>query len=187
MKPDPRMAVHKSGGSGCVSSPMQMWSTKCFFGHLRSDVWSCGGRALEIWGNTDIVLHADHEPSTCRAAAAVQEHRTLSRHGLPHLHQSQGPVEACIGVYRGTCGANKPHLLQEACLSWLVRHVVWLMTRYNAGADGMSRYRRLCGKPYSGSICMFGELTCGKLQGRPSCRAESGWEFGTWLGKAGTD
>ena len=54
--------------------------------------------------DTDVVLHADGEPATkslVRATANARVHRTLPRHGPPHSHQSQAPVEACIQVYRG--------------------------------------------------------------------------------------
>ena len=61
-------------------------------------------QTLETWGHTDVVLHADGEPSTkslVRSVSNARVHRTLPRHGPPHSHQSQGPVEACIQVYRG--------------------------------------------------------------------------------------
>ena len=58
-------------------------------------------QTLETWGHTDVVLHADGEPATKSLVANARVHRTLPRHGPPHSHQSQGPVEACIQVYRG--------------------------------------------------------------------------------------
>ena len=67
-------------------------------------------QTLETWGHTDVVLHADGEPATkslLRSVANARVHRTLPRHGPPHSHQSQGPVEACIQVYRGIFVANK--------------------------------------------------------------------------------
>ena len=56
------------------------------------------------------MLHSDGEPATkslVRSVANARVHRTLPRHGPPHSHQSQGPVEACIQVYRGIFVANK--------------------------------------------------------------------------------
>ena len=56
------------------------------------------------------------------------------------------------------------------------------MTRYNTGRDGSSRFRRIFGKPYDGSICKFGEQVHYKLSGRPSSRVEPRWELGAWVG-----
>ena len=67
--------------------------------------------------------------------------------------------------------------------TWLARHVGWLITRYNTGIDGLTPYRRLYGKAYSGSICRFGEWVHHKRAGRPSSRVEARWDLGVWLGK----
>ena len=152
-------------------------------------------QTLETWGHTDVVLHADGEPATkslVRSVANARVHRTLPRHGPPHSHQSQGPVEACIQVYRGIFVANKLALeagigcrllLKHPAVVWLVRHVAWLITRYNTGRDGCSPFRRIVGKPYNGSICKFGEQVHYKLSGHPSSRVEPRWELGAWVGK----
>ena len=63
-------------------------------------------------------------------------------------------------------------LLKHLAIVWLVRHVAWLMTRYNTGRDGCSFSRRIFGKPYDGSIYKFGEQVHYKLSGRPSSRLE---------------
>ena len=118
-------------------------------------------QSLETCGHTDMVLHADGEPSTkspVRAIANARVHRTLPRHGPPHSHRSQGPVEACIQVYRGLFVANMLGLeagigyrlsLKHPAIPCLVRHVGWLMTKYNTGRDGCSPYK-IFGKPYEG-------------------------------------
>ena len=129
-------------------------------------------QTLETWGHT-VVLHADGEPaakSLVRSVANARDHRTLPRHGPPHSHQSQGPVEACIQVYRES-------------LWRLIRHVAWLITSYNTGRDGCSLFRRIFGKPFYGSICKFGERVHYKLSGPPSSRVEPRWELGAWVGK----
>ena len=152
-------------------------------------------QTLETWGHTDVVLHADGEPATkslVRSVANARVHRTLPRHGPPHSHQSQGPVEACIQVYRGIFVANKLALeagigcrllLKHPAIVWLIRHAAWLITRYNTGRDGCSPFRRIFGKPYNGSICKFGEQVHYKLSGHPSSRVEPRWELGAWVGK----
>ena len=152
-------------------------------------------QTLETWGHTDVVLHADGEPVTkslVRSIANARVQRTLPRHGPPYSHQSQGPVEACIQVYRGIFVTNKLALetgigcrlsLKHPAIVWQVRHVAWLITRYNTGRDGCSPYRRIFGKSYDGSICKFGEQVHYKLRGHPSSRVEPRWELGAWVGK----
>ena len=65
----------------------------------------------------------------------------------------------------------------------VIRHVAWLITRYNTGRDGCSPFRRIFGKPYNGSICKIGEQVHYKLSGHPSSRVEPRWELGAWVGK----
>ena len=76
-------------------------------------------------------------------------------------------------------------LLKHPAIVWLVRHVAWLITRYNTGRDGCSPYRRMFGKSYDGSICKFGEQVNYKLSGHPSSRVEPRWELGACVGKTG--
>ena len=137
----------------------------------------------ETWRHTDVVLHAVGEPATkslVRAIANARVHRTLPRHGPPYSHQIQGPVYACIQVFRGIFVANKLALeagigcrllLKHPVIVWLTRHVAWPMTRYNTGRDGCSPFRKIFGNSCDGSICKFGEQVHCKLSGRPSSRA----------------
>ena len=68
-------------------------------------------------------------------------------------------------------------LLKHPAIVWLIRHVAWLMTRYNIGRDGWSPFRRIFGRPCDGSICKFGGQVHYKLSGRTSR------ELGAWVGK----
>ena len=72
-------------------------------------------------------------------------------------------------------------LLKHPAVVWLIRHVAWLITRYNTGRDGCSPFRRIFGKPYNGSICKFGEQVHYKLSGHPSSRVEPRCELGAWV------
>ena len=74
-------------------------------------------------------------------------------------------------------------LLKHPAIVWLVRHVAWLITRYNTGRDGCSPFRRIFGKSYDGGICKFGGQVHYKLSGHPSSRVEPRWELGAWVGK----
>ena len=96
-------------------------------------------QTLETWGHIDVVLHADDESATkslVRAIANARVHRTLPGHGPLCSQQSQGPVEACIQVYREIFVAIKQALeagigcrllLKHPAIVWLVCHVAWLM------------------------------------------------------------
>ena len=74
-------------------------------------------------------------------------------------------------------------LLKHHVIVWLIRHVAWLMTRYNTGRDRCSPFKRIFGKPCDGSICKLGERVHYKLSGRPSSRVEQRWDLGAWVGK----
>ena len=87
-------------------------------------------QVLDTWGHADVVLHMD----------AARGHRTLPRHGPPHSHQRQGPVEATFEVFRGIFTASKLALegaigktLPTTCVylvelvgeaRWLARHAL---------------------------------------------------------------
>ena len=99
-------------------------------------------QTLATWGHTDVVLHADGEPSTkslVRASANARMHRTLPRHGPLHSHQSQGPVEACIQVYREIFVANKLALEAGIGSRLLLEH----QTRWLADDQVQSPFRRI--------------------------------------------
>ena len=72
-------------------------------------------------------------------------------------------------------------LLKHPAVVWLIRHVAWLITRYNTGKDGCSPFRGIFGKPYNSSICKFGEQVHYKLIGHPSSRVEPRWDLGAGL------
>ena len=96
-------------------------------------------QTLQTWRHTDVVLDADGELATKSLVTAIANRRvpqTLPRHGPPFSRQSQGPVEACIQVYRGIFVAKKLALeagigcrllLKHPAIVWLVRHVAWLL------------------------------------------------------------
>ena len=120
-------------------------------------------QTLETWRDTDVVLHADREPATkslVRAIANAQVHRTLPRHGPPHSHQSQGPVEACIQVYRGIFVANKLALEAGIASRPLLKHPCGCVVGPSRClADDpvqhwtrwLLPFRRIFGKPYEWS------------------------------------
>ena len=46
---------------------------------------------------------------------------------------------------------------------WLVRHAAFIVTRYQVGHDGLTPWRRLTGKSWTGTVAELGEQVLGKL------------------------
>ena len=59
---------------------------------------------------------------TCNGEVSCCSLRTSPRRGPLKSHQSQGPVEACSGVYRGTFGANNLQLKANVGCKISLRH-----------------------------------------------------------------
>ena len=116
-----KVALQRSCWIGCFSQVIknQVFNCRCWLFmtfsngavmEMQSTKDSSVVQTLETWRHTDVVLHPDGEPATkslVTSVANARVHRTLPRHGPPHSDQSQGPVEACIQVYRGIFAANK--------------------------------------------------------------------------------
>ena len=102
-----------------------------------------------------------------------------SKNSGPRTASQSSKPGACRSLYSGLpwdlcgeqVGSGSWNRLSSAIV-WLVRHVAWLITRYNTGRDGCSPFRRIFGKSYDGGICKFGEQIHYKLSGHPSSRVE---------------
>ena len=74
--------------------------------------------------------------------------------------------------------------VKHPCFAWLVLHAADVYNKYQVGADGLTAYERLRGRPFSGSMYEFGQVilykTSMKVQGG-DMRAR--WAKGLWLGK----
>ena len=53
--------------------------------------------------------------------------------------------------------------LQLPIVRWLVRHAAFVVTRYQVGHDGLTPWRRLTGKSWTGIVAELGEQVLGKL------------------------
>ena len=70
--------------------------------------------------------------------------------------------------------------------AWAVIHGAWLLNRYHvASSTGTTAFMSLCGRPYKGRICAFGEevFALDPLQAKYSTQ----WRRGIWLTKDGMD
>ena len=127
----------------------------------------------ETW-DTDVVLHADGEPTTkspeCiglyRGVVCPNPGTSRSVHpGFPRdLVANKLALEAGIGCRL---------LLKDPVIVWLIRRIAWFMTRCNAGRDGCP-FWRIFGRPYDGSICKFGGALQAEWSSSESCRTALG-------------
>ena len=97
------------------------------------------------------------------------------------VQRVQGQFRALRSDLESSYGKEVPR--DHPALVWLVRHASSTMLRYEMGADGMTPYRRIKGKPFAAKVCKFGECVWylkPKSAGRE--KAEYRWAEGIWLG-----
>jgi hypothetical protein len=106
-------------------------------------------QALNSWGRTKVVLQADQEPATLslvRAVAQARQHPTIVRHSPSNSSQSLGHAENANKLIQEQFRTLRLALehrigkrirLQPPCMSWLLRHAAWCLSRYRRGTDGM--------------------------------------------------
>ena len=75
---------------------------------------------------------------------------------------------------------------EHPALGFMARHAAFLLTRFAVKSDGLTRYRRLKCKDYTGELAEFGEAVWFK---RPEpevrqARLEERWALGLWYGKS---
>ena len=193
------MLIVKDDATGCVltydctvKGPGDAWVLKQL------------SRDLEDWGRTDIHIKTDGEPAMLavqKALAVIRSHKTLPINPPEYSPQSNGAAEKAVQdvVGQARClllglEARIKENLDPALplMKWLLRHAAFLLTRYSIGHDGLTAWRRLTGKNYSGTVVEFGERVFGKLAlKRPATKrkAKRGKQKlaarsveGTWVG-----
>ena len=129
----------------------------------------------------EIAGEGDCERPSASDSAMARSALQSSKPGTSRSVYSSLSWNLC-GKQVGSGGGNRLSSSAETsrdCV-WLVRHVAWLMTRYNTGRDRCSPSRRIFGKPYEGSLCKFGEQVHYKLSGRSSSRTSMGARCLDW-------
>ena len=171
-----------------------------------SDTWVVSqiARDLEAWGMKDICLKTDGEPAMLamqEAIARARTSRTIPRNPPAYNPQSNGTAEKAVqdvaGQLRRLTLALEARLHQRISaklpvMAWLVRHAAFVLTHFQVGHDGLTPWRRMTGRHWSGSVAEFGEQVMGKLpkkQVGPTKKAKRGKTKleprsirGTWLG-----
>ena len=132
-------------------------------------------RDLEEWGRSDICLKTDGEPAMVALQAAVAGERpaqTVPRNPPAYNPQTNGSVEKAVqdvtAHIRVLILALEERLKTKIDLTlpvvrWVIRHAAFLHTRFSVGHDGMTPWRRLTGRNWTGSLVEFGERVLGKL------------------------
>ena len=142
------------------------------------DAWVVKQLASDLieWGRMDICFMSDGEPAITALQRAVAnarpERQTLLRNSPPYNPQSNGGAEKAaqdvVGIMRRLVLALEARLrrkldLQLPIVRWLVRHAAFVLTRYQVGHDGLTPWRRLAGRNWTGAVAEFGEQVMGKL------------------------
>ena len=158
---------NESGSTLCydcvVKGPTDTWVVK----QLVNDI--------EHWGRKDICLKSDGEPAMLalqRAVADMRTSRTVLRNPPVYNPQSNGAAEKAVqdvsGHMRVLVLALEARLktkldLTLPIIKWVIRHAAFLHSKYCVGHDGLTPYRRLMGRTWSGVAIEFGEKVLGKL------------------------
>ena len=132
-----------------------------------TDVWVMKQlvRDLDGWGRADVCMKTDGEPALLAVQKAMATMRpgarTLPRNPPAYIPQTDGSVEKAVqdvtGQARKLVLALAANLKSDLDLGlpivkWLVRHAAFLLTRFATGHDGLTPWRRLTGKNFSGEV-----------------------------------
>ncbi len=165
------MLVAKDNATGCVLSydcickgPNDEWVVK----QLIKDI--------ETWGRKDICLKTDGEPAIVALQTEVIKQRTARTVPMnPPAYDPQGNGAAEKAVQDVTAELRCLKLALEARLKcnidpkhavvkWMMPHAAFLITRLSKGHDGLTSWRRLMKRNWSGMLAEFGESVWAKLQ-----------------------
>ncbi len=136
-----------------------------------------------------MVLCSDHEPAVVALGKALQAYRkadTMLSYGPRRVSKSGGRRRTPI--YRSLAQSVESHhevkmTSEPTRLLLIVRHVGWLLTRFAVENDGMTPFRRLCGRDYGGSVSEICETVLYHKVGQIGAKLWSRCDEGLWLGK----
>ena len=132
-------------------------------------------RDLADWGRADICLKSDGEAAMLAmqtALASTRTARTILRNPPAYNPQTNGAAEKAVqdvtAHVRVLLLALEDRLkvkidVKLPVVKWMIRHAAFLHTRYSVGHDGLTPWRRLTGKNWTGAVVEFGECVLGKL------------------------
>ena len=104
--------------------------------------------------------------------ATARRDRTVPRNSPPYNPQSNGGDEKAA---QDTTDMTRRFLLglearlrckiplQSDIVPWMIRHAVFILTRYRIGHNGHTAYRRLIRRNWKGTVAEVGEQVFGRL------------------------
>ena len=171
------------------------------------DTWVIKALAKDIeeFGQRDIILKTDGEPSIVALQTAIQsarDGRTIPRNPPAYNPQSNGACEKAVQdvtahlrtlkiALEARLGVTLPQ--SSKVMEWAIRHAAFLITRYSVGHDGMAGWERLNGRKWNRCIVEFAEVVLGKLATRRVGKGRSKRQKnklaersvrGVWVGQA---
>ncbi|CAE8585279.1 unnamed protein product, partial [Polarella glacialis] len=160
-------------------------------------------KLLDQLGLEDVMLHIDPE-AALRAVAekirAMRQKKTLIQEAPVRSPQSIGGVSRYQRSLQEQIRALRLQLqeslnseigVEDAIVTWMVRHAAWLLARFAPWREGAAPYTRHRGAPYRGKVVQFGEYALamnseGYRRGaQRTSKFDSRWLGGVWLGKTG--
>ena len=160
----------------------------------------CLSKSVLAMGHSRCVVRSDNEPALAQLVkAAVGQIRlrgvdVVDEGAVPYDPQSNGQAESAVKQLKGLMRVHQLALerrleshvpVGHPLMAWLALHVAFLRTTQVIGADGMSAWQRIRGRPFSQRLHLFGEIV------KYKCRAQEGgiggpdgprFSQGVWLG-----
>ena len=65
--------------------------------------------------------------------------------------------------------------IKHACMTWLVQHTTYILSKYLIGTDGLTGMGRLHGREVNERICEFGERILWYVPRRRRCKMDLKW------------
>jgi hypothetical protein len=70
----------------------------------------------------------------------------------------------------------------DRLVDWIVRHIGWVLTRWQCRADGTTAWQHIRGNEYTGEVLGFSEVCKHKLVRVGQLKLDSVWAKGIWVG-----
>ena len=130
---------------------------------------------IEDMGRRDIIIKTDGEPAIVALQSKIidgRAGRTVPRNPPAHNPEANGPCEKAVQDVTGQTRTLKLTLearlkytipMDAPVMEWLMEHAAFVLSRFNAGHDGMTPYERLTGRRWRRPMVEFGEVVLAKL------------------------
>ena len=149
-------------------------------------------------GHPKVIIQGDSEHAlmaVIRDACALLTAAT-PRTSLVNSKGSDGAMERAVQSVDGMARTLRLDLLGRTNIavgsdlpitSWMVRHVAWLLSRFQTGsADGKTAYARQFERPYESRVLPFAERVMWKDPPLQPAKLKSSWFCVSWLARSQT-